>query len=1423
MFKNSRKEDLIILLKELGEEVNSNVTVIDLKTKIENCECFIKDPTFVSDLLQSIVEDRKAKITRDDLHRNNQLELEKIRLAKVEKELAKVDKELQLQLARNESKNQINEPVGNEETVKSFNLESLIKSIKTLTIPVPLKSENFDLFFRSLERAFVLKCVPDEYKAEILLNVLGDKAKNVLLYIGEDELKDYSKVKSLILRELEPTAQECLFKFKRARREANETYVQFTSRLSSIFHYYCHLRGVSDFESLCELMISDKLFSCLEKDIMTHICIKQGEQWLKPHEMARESDIFCVTKGKSFSEVRQFENANSNSSRNTNTVAKEQLNEKMPKQNFKYNKDKQINCYICNQNHFVRNCPQRVGRKSYPTKDAGNTQNRNESQREIVKPVAQVTAGARIQNHFINELQYVDIIVDGIPAKGLQDSGASLLVVNAKLISHKKPSYGEIILTSCFNGRKTATLTKFMIAVPGREVVEVLGAFSPDISYDVIVPPNVLEMLANANASRSFFPTDCDAKQNTSNKIEADKNGNDFLSFCDENESNLFEYLPVNAIWSEDTAFDLSHVLDNAIKKELDELICNYKPNKIKNTNLKMSIVLKDDIPVCQRSRRLSFTEKQEIEKQIEDWLRNGIITESFSDYCSPVVLCRKKNNELRLCVDYRSVNRKMVKDKYPLPVMEEIFDRLGSSKVFTTLDMKNAFFHVDIEEKSRKYTSFATESGQYEFLKVPFGLANSPSVFQRYINQVFRELLKDNTLIIYLDDIIIPACDEVEGLQKLKRVLKTASEYGLELNLKKCQFMKRKIEFLGHIIENGEIRPSPEKTLAVQNFPEPKNAKQVQSFLGLTGYFRKFIPSYAVHARPLSDLLRKSTPFCFGPEQKQAFQRLKEIISQKPVLHLYKQGAKLELYTDACKLGFGAILFQQSDDGNFHPIHYMSRKTSAVEEKYCSYELEVLAIVEALKKFRNYLMGTKFKIVTDCLAFTMTMNKKDLTAKIARWALFLDTFDYTIEHRPGNRMQHVDALSRNTVCMITHDGITVKVIEAQETDENIKTIKQILKSGGKHEDYLIKGDILYKHMNGNDLLVVPEDMQMSVIKKAHEKGHFAVKITEENLNKEFYIPKLKQKIEKCIANCIPCILVNRKRGKKEGELHSIPKDDLPLETYHIDHLGPLQSTNKNYKHILCVIDAFTKFVWLYPTKSTSSREVISKLELQKSVFGNPTRIISDRGTAFNSKEFDEYCESESIQHICVTTGLPRANGQVERLNSVIISVIAKLSKDDPTKWYKFVPLVQQIINSTYQRSINLSPFELLVGVKMKQKSDLKIQELIEEEFKRDFMSTREMLRKEAKQQILKTQEQNKKTYNLRRKAAHKYKVNDVVAIKRTQFDPGLKLKPKFLGPYKVTKVKPNDTYDVQKLGNFDGPSCTSTCAEYMKPWPSCV
>ncbi|GFW38561.1 transposon Tf2-9 polyprotein [Trichonephila clavipes] len=476
----------------------------------------------------------------------------------------------------------------------------------------------------------------------------------------------------------------------------------------------------------------------------------------------------------------------------------------------------------------------------------------------------------------------------------------------------------------------------------------------------------------------------------------------------------------------------------------------------------------------------------------------------------------------------------------------------------------------------------------------MPFGLSTCPSTFMRYINAIFRHLISKSIVPPYMDDVVIPAANESQALEYLKTVLQVACDYGLEINFKKCQFLHNIIEFLGHIIENGRLFTSPSKTKAVINYPNLKNIKDVRRFPGLTGYFRKFLPSYSTVAKPLSDLLRKYSLFQFYAEQQTAFQKLKYLLSQQPVLSIFNQNSPTEIHTDASIDGLGAVLLQKSiHDNQFHPVFYMSKKTSDHKRKYTSFELEVLVVVEALKKFRIYVLDTSFKIITDCDALVKTLSKKELNPRIARWALYLQEFNYTIEHRTGSKMALVDALSRPPHCMLIQNSVHLQFLKAQQADDQITTIKTLLETT-PHDNYIVKNKLLYKTVNGTDLLVVPDEMQDNIIKTAHERGHFAVLRTQDIVSKDFYIPRLKDKVEKCIQNCVTCILTNRKRVKQDGTLNPIEKNYLPLHAFHLDHLGPLATTSKKDKHVFAVIDAFSKFTWLYPTRSTDAAEVIN-------------------------------------------------------------------------------------------------------------------------------------------------------------------------------------------------------------------------------------
>uniref|UniRef100_W8B0Q9 Retrotransposable element Tf2 155 kDa protein type 3 n=1 Tax=Ceratitis capitata TaxID=7213 RepID=W8B0Q9_CERCA len=314
--------------------------------------------------------------------------------------------------------------------------------------------------------------------------------------------------------------------------------------------------------------------------------------------------------------------------------------------------------------------------------------------------------------------------------------------------------------------------------------------------------------------------------------------------------------------------------------------------------------------------------------------------------------------------------------------------------------------------------------------------------------------------------------------------------------------FNENLMKLLGYIIEEGGIKPSEDKVRAVKMFPSPQNKKSLQRFLGLTSYFRRFVEGYAVIARPLSTLLRKDEVFRFAEEQQLAFEQLKSALTKAPVLKLYDAKAETEIHTDASKHGYGGVLLQKDpDDQQFHPIQFISRKTRPEEEKYHSYELEVLAIIQALKKWRIYVIDKRFKIVSDCNAFALTMKKKDVPLRVSRWAMYLQDFDYVTEHRPATKMKHVDALSRMTA-MLLEVSLSFRLREAQQSDNWVRAISKVLENN-PYEDFYIKNSIVYKDPI-NELVVVPQAMEEEIIRIAHRQGHWATQKTQDYGEKSF-------------------------------------------------------------------------------------------------------------------------------------------------------------------------------------------------------------------------------------------------------------------------------------------------------------------------------
>lgn len=404
--------------------------------------------------------------------------------------------------------------------------------------------------------------------------------------------------------------------------------------------------------------------------------------------------------------------------------------------------------------------------------------------------------------------------------------------------------------------------------------------------------------------------------------------------------------------------------------------------NPIRQTHVTEHVIdTGDSRPIHQHPYRHSPFERKLIEKQVEEMLRDGIIRESRSPWSSPVVLVKKPNGTWRFCVDFRRVNEVTKKDVHPLPRIDDILDVLQGSKYFTTLDLTSGYWQVKIKEEDKLKTAFACGPGLYEFNVVPFGLCNAPATFQRMINKVLSGLLW-KVCLAYLDDIVIFSKTMTTHLQDLESVFSALDAANLRLKPEKCSFARQEIKYLGHILTGESIRPDPDKVAAIEKFSPPKNKKGVQSFLGICNYYRRFIKDFSRISRPLTNLTKKDAPFVWDAACEAAMQSLKEKLITAPVLRQFEPGKPIEVHTDACDYGVGAVLVQKIGSQE-QVIAYASRHLNKAEMNYSTTEKECLAVVYACGQFRPYIFGSKFTVVTDQASLAWLMKVRNPNGRL--------------------------------------------------------------------------------------------------------------------------------------------------------------------------------------------------------------------------------------------------------------------------------------------------------------------------------------------------------------------------------------------------------------------------------------------------------
>ena len=846
-------------------------------------------------------------------------------------------------------------------------------------------------------------------------------------------------------------------------------------------------------------------------------------------------------------------------------------------------------------------------------------------------------------------------------------------------------------------------------------------------------------------------------------------------------------------------------------------------------------ITMLDNIPVRMPLYRHPEKAKEIISKMIQEMLDKDIIEESFAVYLSPIVLISKPDGKKRMCIDYRGVNKHIKIDIHPLPRIDELIEDVAGNRYYCTLDLKDAYYQCQLDEESRDITTFSDGKNLYRFKRLPFGLSVAPAIFTRVMQEVLKPLLRLGWCKNYLDDVIIFAKDFETLITRLDSTFKRMLEMGLKLNVSKCHFAQRKIKFLGHYVSEKGIEVNPENIAAIKRMNPPRSTKEVRQFIGMCSFYRKYIHNFSKIASPLTALQSKKVPFSWNNECQQAFEELKNRLSNTPVLTKVDLAKEFELHTDASPDHVGAVLMQLEKDG-YKPLGYFSKKLNKCEKKYSVTDKEALAVVKSCRFFHHYLWGKRFKILTDHQPLTSVFKKRTHSPRMSRYMLEMREYNFDILYRKGKINTVPDALSRpskpvaKVKLVISNDealrfpGLTPEIIKKeQRKDSRWTKIINYIEGGSVPKRvpgnrtldcFELREGILYlKREEFKRLtycLVIPDSLRAVACNIAHNDTHLGQHKSVRRAQQYFYWPRLWQDIVDFVKSCKTC-----QQFKREGSLIHHWNELPPVEDKGIRvaiDLIDLVNSSAGFRYCLTVIDHFSRFLRAYPLRNKTSLNVLRALKQDVAIFGIPQVAISDHGSEFTSQEFRKYCKQIGIQQVMCLPYHPRGNSVLERSHRTLKSVLSMLSKEHPNKWPLHLPDAVHILNESVHISLGTSPFFVQFGYHPKRVvGTLLLPEEVETDCNKNL---RKLIKENVKSQT--TYYRDRANKNRR---DNKLKEGELAWIYVEEPIPGTatKLNRKWKGPYKIVKVLGDGrAYELESC--FDG-TIIQRAAEKLKKY----
>ena len=812
------------------------------------------------------------------------------------------------------------------------------------------------------------------------------------------------------------------------------------------------------------------------------------------------------------------------------------------------------------------------------------------------------------------------------------------------------------------------------------------------------------------------------------------------------------------------STFNLDHIstdrrepLAELLKKNIDLFV--QQDADLTQTNVtEMRINTQNHSPTYQAPRRPPLALRPILEEQVQEMLNEKVIRRSNSPWLSPVLLVPKKDGGYRFCVDFRKLNAVTVRPAASIPSAEDIFYALGKSKFRTSLDMKQGFWQIPIREEDKEKTAFGTDAGIFEFNCTPYGLCGSPAVFQNCMNAVLGDIR--HFALAFVDDIIVFSETYEDHLEHLQAVFDRLRKANLKLKISKCDFVKKQLNYLGHIISDDGISVDPGKVSVMENLQPPENIRDVRSFLGMTSYYRKYVPNFSKIARPLTALTRKNARFKWMDEAQTAFETLKAALLQAPILAFPDISKPFKLFTDASQYALGAVLMQEQD-GADRVIQYVSHQFPDQKQKWPTIEREAFAIIYSLEKLRPILIGTDVTVYTDHKPLKHLFTSEMKNPRIQRWAVILSEYACKIEYISGPKNAAADMMSRLQNTSLAEDlndnehldwkgeatdinlalESQIDVVDnavditdeddqeqkqkpldyhdinenslklAQQEDPEIQNIIRELKNETPDpqstSSYCLENDLLYHVEKGTKTrphtrmqIVVPPAFRKIVLENAHDGylgGHLGIEKTTDKVSKSYFWSTLLKDVMQYVQSCETC--QRRKLAKERRPMQDMPMPSAPMEILGIDTCGPFPVTKAGNKYVCTIVDHFSGWPEAYaiPDKSANT---IAQILLDEFIprHGCPRLIISDQGTEYCNALLDTVHKELNIARIHTSSYHPQSNGKTERFHRCMNAMIQAQISEDQTRWDEILQPCLGAYRMSKNESTKHTPFFVIHG-----------------------------------------------------------------------------------------------------------------------------